>query len=104
SPMPNRLLISETGVSVSPYSRVTSRSCSSESLRRVPVPPSPPAAPSDPDRERDVSVSITTPVLRQLKGTSCRHAMHTGGCQDTDSTPCDSPSGYIPRPRTPLVC
>jgi hypothetical protein len=29
SPIPNRLLISETGVSVSAYNRVTSRSCSS---------------------------------------------------------------------------
>jgi hypothetical protein len=40
SPIPNRLLISETGVSVSAYRRVTSRSCWSLSLRRVPPAPS----------------------------------------------------------------
>lgn len=69
SPIPNRLLISETGVSVSAYSRVTSRSCWSFNLRRVPRVPLPCVpredSPSVPDSEvfaRVVSVvSITSP-------------------------------------------
>src|SRR6202011_2597945 len=55
SPIPKRLLISETGVSVSAYRRVTSRSCESLSLRRVVVAPSPcaprAASPSEPESE-----------------------------------------------------
>jgi hypothetical protein len=58
--MPKRLLISETGVSVSEYRRVTSRSCWSVSLRRVPAVPSLlEVSPSEPDPDavdRDVSV------------------------------------------------
>jgi hypothetical protein len=70
SPIPNRLLISETGVSVSAYSRVTSRSCASVSLRRV-VPlaslaaavDAPPSAVEPDPLEPDVSlVTITSPI------------------------------------------
>src|SRR5579859_254961 len=60
--MPKRLLISETGVSVSAYSRVTSRSCASLSLRRVVVAPSPCAprvdSPSEPESLRESLLSI----------------------------------------------
>jgi hypothetical protein len=61
--MPKRLLISETGVSVSEYRRVTSRSCWSVSLRRVPAVPSLlEVSPSEPDPDavdRDVSLVVS---------------------------------------------
>ena len=83
SPIPNRLLISDTGVSVSAYRRVTSRSWSSVSLRRVPVAPSPDPRASAPACER-VSVSVITTL--QFSPSVERYCMRTrgttGGCQD----------------------
>jgi hypothetical protein len=78
SPIPNRLLISETGVSVSVYDRATSRSCSSLSLRRVVEAPAVrgpvDVAPSDPDSDAfdpEVSVVTITSPSRLMKVTVC---------------------------------